>query len=78
LGKKRKIISSTTHQLSFNTRPLTVLLTPPNSSPTGSGGKENGTGGAADFFGTRAESRLLTGEATGGGAGGHGAGGNAL
>ncbi|HYE83937.1 MAG TPA: hypothetical protein VEG39_17450 [Clostridia bacterium] len=73
------MINSTTHQLSFKTKPLTVLLTPPNNSPTGSGGREKGTG-AAVVFGTRAESRLLTGETAGAGAGGHGAaaGGNAV
>ena len=71
------MINSTTHQLSLSTNPLTVLLTPPNSSPTGSAGIENGMG-ATDLLGTSAESRLRTGEAAGAGAGGQVAGGSAL
>ncbi len=69
LGKNRKMMSSTTHQLSFSTSPRTVLLTPPNISPTGSAGNEKGLGGAA-LIGKIEESRLLTGETAGGGAGG--------
>jgi len=46
LGKNKNIISSKTHQLSFNTRPRTVLLTPPSISPTGSAGIRK-AGGAA-------------------------------
>lgn len=81
LGKNRKMIRSITHQLSLSTNPLTVLLTPPNSSPTGSAGNENGTG-AADLLGISAESRLRTdeaaGEAAGDGVVGHGAGGGTI
>lgn len=77
LGKNRKIISSITHQLSFSTNPLTVLLTPPNSSPIGSAGIEKGTGAAA-LAGIIADNRLLTGETAGAGSGGHTAGGDAL
>lgn len=68
LGKNRKIISSTTHQLSLSTNPLTVLLTPPNNSPTGSAGSENGTG-CATLGGASIDNRLLTGEVTDIGAG---------
>ena len=76
-GKNRNIISSTTHQLSFNTNPLTVLLTPPNSSPIGSAGIEKGTG-AEVLAGIIAEMRLRTGETAGAGSGGQVAGGSAL
>jgi len=67
LGKNKKIISSITHQLSFKTNPLTVLLIPPNNSPVGSAGREKGRG-----------NRLRAGEAAGYDDGGHAAGGNAL
>lgn len=77
LGKNRKIISSKTHQLSCNTNPLTVLLIPPNNSPTGSAGIENGMG-AVDLPGTSADKILRAGETTGAGSGGHEAGGCAL
>lgn len=78
LGKNRKIISSITHQLSFSTNPLTVLLTPPNSSPIGSEGIEKCMGAAAALAGAIAESRLRTGETAGAGSGGHAGGSNAL
>ena len=77
LGKKRKIISNRTHQLSFSTKPLTVLLTPPSSSPIGSEGIEKDSG-VADLFGANVESRLRTGETAGAGTGVHTGGVNAL
>jgi hypothetical protein len=68
--------------LSFNTSPLTVLLTPPNNSPTGRAGIEN-VAGAADLLGTSVDKILcivveIAGAAAGAGAGGNGAGGSAL
>ena len=77
LGKKRKIISKIIHQLSFSTKPLTVLLTPPISSPIGSEGIEKRTG-ATDLLGISIESKLRIGEAAGGGAGIDEAGGKVL
>lgn len=76
-GRKRKIMRSTTHQLSLSTKPLTVLLIPPKSSPTGSGGMEKCNGTPA-LRGTNAESRLPAGETAGVGSGGQAGGGNTL
>jgi len=77
LGKKRKIISRIIHQLSFRTKPLTVLLTPPSNSPTGIEGKENCTGNP-DLPDINADSKPCKGEAAGGGSDTNGAGGNLL
>ena len=70
LGKNRNMMSSTTHQLSFSTNPLTVLLTPPNISPIGNAGIENGLGDA-DLVGKIDGNKLRNGETTGVGAGGN-------
>lgn len=70
-------MSSKTHQLSCNTSPLTVLLTPPNNSPTGSDGFGKATGAVG--VPEKSEDKIpLAGETTGAGAGVHDAGGNAL
>jgi len=73
LGKKRKTISSKTHQLSFSIKPLTVLLTPPTNSFTGSAGIVKGAE-AAEITGNSFERIPRAGEATGVDAGGHVAG----
>lgn len=67
LGKNKNIISRMIHQLSLVTRPLTVLLTPPNISPTGKAGSEKGIG-EADFTGMSDASRFRTGGTAGAGA----------
>lgn len=56
--------------MSFNTKPFTVLLTPPKSSLTGSEGMAKDTG-AADLTGNNVEKMLRAGEAAGVRAGGH-------
>jgi len=55
------------HQLSFITSPLTVLLTPPSTSPTGRAGILK-AGAVTALPGTSADRRFCTGEATGAGA----------
>lgn len=67
-GKNKNMISRMTHQLSFITKPLTVLLTPPRTSPTGKSGIRKG-GKAVALEGTSADRIPCTGEATGAGAG---------
>lgn len=78
-GKKRKIKSRITHQLSLVTKPLTVLLTPPNNSSTGIEGLGNAGREKVLPRGISDESILCcAGEAAGTGAGGHEAWGSAL
>ncbi len=81
LGKNKNKISRIIHQLSFITRPLTVLLTPPNTSPNGREGRGKGVGDAV-FEGIKEESSLVTdgtaGAGVAAGAGGHTAGGGTL
>ena len=69
--------------MSFNTNPLTVLLTPPNSSPTGSAGalKAAGAAGLNEFNADRipcSDGSAGTGAGIGAGTAAGGAGGSGL